>query len=91
MKFDWKQPQLILQTNHLLSQNLADRFFFKKKSTEKYHLYRPWSNSIDDELMFKVKKEIQSKDECFIPLLDIKGKNLPHTLINNRHNLKSIA
>ena len=24
-------------------------------------------------------------------LLEIKGKNLPHTLINNRHNLKSIA
>ncbi len=24
-------------------------------------------------------------------LLEIKGKNLPHTLVNNRHNLKSIA
>ena len=24
-------------------------------------------------------------------LIEIKGKNLPHTLINNRHNLKSIA
>lgn len=77
MKFDWKQPQMILQTNHLLSQNLADRFFFKKKSTEKYHLYRPWSTSIDDELMFKVKKQIQVTDECFIPLTNIKGKNHP--------------
>ena len=24
-------------------------------------------------------------------LIEIKGKNLPHSLINNRHNLKSIA
>ena len=24
-------------------------------------------------------------------LLEIKGKNLPHSFINNRHNLKSIA
>ena len=26
-----------------------------------------------------------------ISILEIKGKNLPHSLINNRHNLKSIA
>ena len=24
-------------------------------------------------------------------LLEIKGKNLPHSIVNNRHNLKSIA
>ena len=43
-------------------------------------------HSLTNQLLRKV-----FNDNKNYSLLEIKGKNLPHTLINNRHNLKSIA
>ena len=43
-------------------------------------------HSLTNQLLRKV-----FSDNKNYSLLEIKGKNLPHTLINNRHNLKSIA
>ena len=43
-------------------------------------------HSLTNKLLRKV-----FSDNRNYSLLEIKGKNLPHTLINNRHNLKSIA
>ena len=43
-------------------------------------------HSLTNKLLRKV-----FSDNRNYSLIEIKGKNLPHTLINNRHNLKSIA
>ena len=43
-------------------------------------------HSLTNQLLRKV-----FSDNRNYSLLEIKGKNLPHSLINNRHNLKSIA
>jgi UDP-3-O-[3-hydroxymyristoyl] N-acetylglucosamine deacetylase len=47
---------------------------------------RHGGHSLTNQLLRKV-----FSDNKNYSLLEIKGKNLPHTLINNRHNLKSIA
>ena len=47
---------------------------------------RHGGHSLTNKLLRKV-----FSDNKNYSLLEIKGKNLPHTLINNRHNLKSIA
>ena len=47
---------------------------------------RNGGHSLTNQLLRKV-----FSDNKNYSLLEIKGKNLPHTLINNRHNLKSIA
>ena len=47
---------------------------------------RNGGHSLTNKLLRKV-----FSDNKNYSLLEIKGKNLPHTLINNRHNLKSIA
>ena len=47
---------------------------------------RNGGHSLTNKLLRKV-----FSDNRNYSLLEIKGKNLPHTLINNRHNLKSIA
>ena len=43
-------------------------------------------HSLTNKLLRKVFSDIRNYS-----LIEIKGKNLPHSLINNRHNLKSIA
>ena len=43
-------------------------------------------HSLTNKLLRKVFSDVKNYS-----LLEIKGKNLPHSLINNRHNLKSIA
>ena len=43
-------------------------------------------HSLTNKLLRKV-----FSDNKNYSLIEIKGKNLPHSLINNRHNLKSIA
>ncbi len=43
-------------------------------------------HSLTNKLLRKVFSDTKNYS-----LIEIKGKNLPHTLINNRHNLKSIA
>ena len=43
-------------------------------------------HSLTNKLLRKV-----FSDNRNYSLIEIKGKNLPHSLINNRHNLKSIA
>ena len=47
---------------------------------------RNGGHSLTNQLLRKV-----FSDNKNYSLLEIKGKNLPHTLINNHHNLKSIA
>ncbi len=47
---------------------------------------RHGGHSLTNKLLRKV-----FSDNRNYSLLEIKGKNLPHSLINNRHNLKSIA
>ena len=47
---------------------------------------RHGGHSLTNKLLRKV-----FSDDRNYSLLEIKGKNLPHSLINNRHNLKSIA
>ena len=47
---------------------------------------RHGGHSLTNKLLRKV-----FSDHRNYSLLEIKGKNLPHSLINNRHNLKSIA
>ncbi len=43
-------------------------------------------HSLTNKLLRKVFNDIRNYS-----LIEIKGKNLPHSLLNNRHNLKSIA
>ena len=43
-------------------------------------------HSLTNKLLRKV-----FSDNRNYSLIEIKGKNLPHSLLNNRHNLKSIA
>ena len=43
-------------------------------------------HSLTNKLLRKV-----FNDTTNYSLIEIKGKNLPHSLLNNRHNLKSIA
>ncbi len=47
---------------------------------------RHGGHSLTNKLLRKVFSDTKNYS-----LLEIKGKNLPHSLINNRHNLKSIA
>ena len=47
---------------------------------------RHGGHSLTNKLLRKV-----FSDNRNYSLIEIKGKNLPHTLVNNRHNLKSIA
>ena len=47
---------------------------------------RHGGHSLTNKLLRKV-----FSDKRNYSLIEIKGKNLPHSLINNRHNLKSIA
>ena len=43
-------------------------------------------HSLTNKLLRKVFNDTKN-----FSLIEIKGKNLPHSLLNNRHNLKSIA
>ena len=43
-------------------------------------------HSLTNKLLRKV-----FSDDGNYSLIEIKGKSLPHSLVNNRHNLKSIA
>ena len=43
-------------------------------------------HSLTNKLLRKV-----FNDDKNYSLIEIKGKNLPHSLLSNRHNLKSIA
>ena len=74
MNFDWKRPKVFRQSNHLISRKFSERFFFRKKSVDKIHIYQPWSKKLDAELLFKLKSLIQKKGETFIPFIDIKGE-----------------
>ena len=47
---------------------------------------RQGGHSLTNKLLRKI-----FSDHRNYSLLEIKGKNLPHTLLNNRYNLKSIA
>lgn len=62
MSFDFNKFQIFQRYTKVLN-----------KSELLTHLYLPWTEEIDLELMFKVKKQLRSTGVCYIPLLELSG------------------
>lgn len=73
---NWDKPFVFERTSNIYT-------FSKNPLHQKnnnFHLYIPWSVSIENELMFKIKNQISSKGKCLIPFM---GKQFENENISN--------
>jgi hypothetical protein len=70
MSFDWKTTQFF--NRHSNVYTFTKNPLFRKNQYS--HVYLPWDEKFDDELMFHLKKQINSKGMTYIPFMDIKQK-----------------
>lgn len=68
---NWDKPFVFERTSNIYT-------FSKNPLHQKnnnFHLYIPWSVSIENELMFKIKNQITAKGKCLIPFMGKKFEN----------------
>ncbi|MBT4792684.1 MAG: hypothetical protein HON90_14010, partial [Halobacteriovoraceae bacterium] len=67
MLFDWKNSQVFERSSNLYSFSRNPLF----KVNKLLHIYMPWAQDFDAELMFKVKANINEGGSSFIPYMEI--------------------
>ncbi len=68
--FNWKETCLFQRNSNLYTFS-RDPLFKKIQFT---HIYMPWDDSIENELMFKIKADITELGKVFIPLMNFNQK-----------------
>lgn len=71
MSFEWKKTQVFYRDSNLYSFTKNPLF----RKNQYAHIYMPWCEEIENELMFHLKDLITSNGHCYIPLMDIEQKS----------------
>jgi hypothetical protein len=70
MSFDWKKTQFF--SRHSNVYTFTKNPLFRKNQYS--HIYLPWDQKFEDNLMFQLKEQINSKNMTYIPFMDINQK-----------------